>query len=300
HKGWMTALHPDDHERVVNAMQESSSQKGIYEVEIRLKGVDGQYRWFLARAIPQLDQEGNIIKWSGTITDIDYRRRAEKALRESESRFRNMADNAPVMVWVSEADGACSFVSQSWCEFTGQTPETSLGFGWVAALHPDDRELSEKTFLAANEKREAFRLEHRVRRNDREYRWAMGSAMPLFVSQGEFLGYIGSVVDITETRQAELNTQFINRLDFELSQIADANEIIRLATSRLGEYLGVASCYVIEANPADGLAVVRESWKGWRNSGPSIVGEYRIHDFVTPEGVGEVEAGGRTGVKKRR
>src|SRR5262249_6303299 len=66
---------------------------------------------------------------------------------------------------------------------------------------------------------------------------------------------------------------------------------IRLATSRLGEYLGVASCYVIEANPADGLAVVRESWNGWRNSRPSIVGEYRITEFVTPECLDEFHAG---------
>src|SRR5499426_2800724 len=297
HKGWMTALHPDDHERVVNAIREASSQKGIYEVEERLKGVDGQYRWFLARAIPQLDQEGNIIKWYGTNTDIEDRKLTEQALRESEARFRNMADNAPVMVWVSEADGACSFVSQSWCEFTGQTPETSLGFGWVAALHPDDRELSEKTFLAANEKREAFRLEYRLRRNDGEYRWASDSAKPRFGSQGEFLGYIGSVVDITETKKAELNTQFINQLDFELSQIADADEIIRYATRRLGEYLGVASCYVIEVNPAAGLAFVRESWDGWRIAGPSIVGEYRISDFVTPECLEEFEAGRATVVK---
>jgi PAS domain S-box-containing protein len=296
-KGWMTALHPDDHERVVNAIRDASSQKGIYEVEIRLKGVDGQYRWFLARAIPQLDQEGNIIKWYGTNTDIEDRKRAEQALRESETRFRNMADNAPVMVWVTEADGACSFASQSWYEFTGQAPETGLGFGWVAALHPDDRELSEKTFLAANEKREAFRLEYRLRRNDGEYRWASDSARPRFGSQGEFLGYIGSVVDITETKKAELNTQFINQLDFELSQIADADEIIRLATSRLGEYLGVASCYVIEVNPAAGLAFVRESWDGWRIAGPSVVGDYRISDFVTPECLDEFEAGRATVVK---
>src|SRR5262245_11659480 len=294
HKGWMTALHPDDHERVVNAIRDASSQKGIYEVELRLKGVDGQYRWFLSRAIPQLDQEGNIIKWYGTNTDIEDRKRAEHALRESEARFRNMADNAPVMVWVTEADGACSFASQSWDEFTGQAPETGLGLGWVDALHPGDREIAEKTFLAANEKREAFRLEYRLRRNDGEYRWASDSARPRFGSQGEFLGYIGSVVDITETKQAELNTQFINQLDFELSQIADAAEIIRLATSRLGEYLCVASCYVIEVNPAAGLAFVRESWDGWRIAGPSIVGEYRISDFVTPECLDEFEAGRAT------
>jgi PAS domain S-box-containing protein len=294
HKGWMTALHPDDHERVFNAIRDASSRKGIYEVEIRLKGVDGQYRWFLARAIPQLDQEGNIIKWYGTNTDIEDRKRAEHALRESEARFRNMADNAPVMVWVTEADGACSFVSQSWYEFTGQAPETGLGFGWVASLHPDDRELSEKTFLAANEKREAFRLEYRLRRNDGEYRWASDSARPRFGSQGEFLGYIGSVVDITEAKQAELNTQFINQLDIELSQIADADEIIRLATSRLGEYLGVNSCYVIEVIPSADLAIVHESWVGRRQDAPSAGGEHRISDYVTPEFREELEAGQAT------
>jgi PAS domain S-box-containing protein len=291
HKGWMTALHPDDHEVVINAIREASLRKGIYEVEIRLKGVDGQYRWFLARAIPQLDQEGKIIKWYGTNTDIEDRKQAEEALRESEARFRNMADNAPVMVWVTEADGVCSYVSQSWYEFTGQTPETSLGFGWVGALHPDDRELSEKTFLAANEKREAFRLEYRLRRNDGEYRWASDSARPRFGSLGEFLGYIGSVVDITETKRAELNTQFINQLDFELSQIADADEIIRLATSRLGEYLGVTNCYVIEVNPAAGLALVRESWDGWPRDGKIIVGGYRTSDYATPEFRENLEAG---------
>ena len=290
-KGWMTALHPDDHEIVFNTIREASSRKGIYEVEMRLKGVDGQYRWFLARAMPQYDQEGNIIKWYGTNTDIEDRKRTEVALRESEARFRNMADNAPVMVWVTEADGACSYVSQSWYEFTGQTTGTGLGFGWVDALHPDDRELSEKTFLAANEKREAFQLEYRLRRNDGEYRWAIDSARPRFGSQGEFLGYIGSVVDITETKRAELNTQFINQLDFELSQIADADEIIRLATSRLGEYLGVTSCYVIEVNPAAGLAFVRESWDGWRRDGKSIVGEYRISDYATPGFRENLEAG---------
>src|SRR5262249_15487163 len=134
----------------------------------------------------------------------------------------------------------------------------------------------------------------RLRRNDGEYRWASDSARPRFGSQGEFLGYIGSVVDITETKQAELNTQFINQLDFELSQIAHAGEIIRVATNQLGESLCVASCYVIEVTRAAGWAFVRESWDGWRIAGPSIVGEYRISDFVTPECLDEFEAGRAT------
>src|SRR5215813_3582162 len=224
-------------------------------------------------------------------SDITERKRVEEALRESEARFRNMADNAPLMVWMSDAEGAGIYGSPSWYEFTGQTPESALGSGWVAALHPDDRELSENIFLAANEKHEAFRLEYRLLRNDGEYRWAIDSARPRFDSQGEFLGYIGSVVDITETKQAELNTQFINQLDFDLSQIADADEIIRLATGRLGEYLGVTSCYVIEVNPAADLAIIPASPQSWRHDGESIVGEYRISDFTTPEFREMLEAG---------
>src|SRR5262245_11874731 len=290
-EGWSKGVHPEDYDLCLEIYFSSFDAREPFKMEYRLRRYDGEYRWILDHGIPQFSSNGSFLGYIGSCIDITERRKTEQALRESEARFRNMADNAPVMVWMSDVDGAGIYASQSWYEFTGQTPETGLGSGWVSALHPDDRELSEKTFLAANEKREAFRLEYRLRRNDGEYRWAIDSAMPRFDSQGEFLGYIGSVVDITETKQTELNTQFINQLDFELSQIADADEIIRLATSRLGEYLGVASCYVIEVDPAADLAVVRESWHGWRLDGKSIVGEYRISDFTTPEFREALEAG---------
>src|SRR5262245_43251657 len=296
-KGWMTALHPDDHEHVVNAIREASSQKGIYEVEERLKGVDGQYRWFLARAIPQLDQEGNIIKWYGTNTDIEDRKRAEEELRVSEEKFRILADTAPVMIWVSGSDKLCTFFNKPWLDFTGRAMEEELGNGWAKGVHPEDYDCCLETYTTSFEARRPFKMEYRLRRYDGKYYWVLDHGVPRFSPSGDFLGYIGSCIDITETKQAELNIQFINQLEFELSQIADGNEKIRVATSRLGEYLGVASCYVIEANPAAGLAFVRESWNGWRNAGPSVVGEYRISDFVTPECLDEFEAGRATVVK---
>ena len=122
-----------------------------------------------------------------------------------------MADHAPVKVWVTEAAGACTFLSQSWYEFTGQTPQTGLGFGWLEAAHPDDRQSVHHTFLAATAKREAFRLEYRLRRNDGEYRWAINAAAPRFSETGEFLGHIGSVIDITERKQAEETQQLLVR-----------------------------------------------------------------------------------------
>lgn len=132
-----------------------------------------------------------------------FRSNALNALRESEARFRHMADNAPVMIWLTEADATCTFLSKTWYDFTGQTPETALGFGWLDAVHPDDRATINSVFSAANVKREPFRIEYRLRRHDGEYRWAIDAAVPRFGEHGEFLGYIGSVIDITERKQAE-------------------------------------------------------------------------------------------------
>jgi len=129
--------------------------------------------------------------------------RIDAALRESEKRFRNMADHAPVMIWVTDTTGYCKYLSQSWYEFTGQTPETGLGFGWVTATHPDDAERAEREFIAANEKNAPFKLEYRLRGRDGAYVWAIDSAQPRFGEGGEFLGYIGSVIDITERKLAE-------------------------------------------------------------------------------------------------
>src|SRR5215213_459680 len=114
-----------------------------------------------------------------------------------------MADHAPVMIWVTDAAGRCTYLSQSWYEFTGQAPETGLGFGWLGAAHPEDAKRAEADFRSANEKQALFQSEYRLRREDGSYAWAIDSAQPRFAENGEFLGYIGSVIDITERKRAE-------------------------------------------------------------------------------------------------
>jgi PAS domain S-box-containing protein len=156
---------------------------------------------------------------------IEQRRGIENCLRESEERFRNMAEYAPVMVWVTEPNASCSYLSKSWYEFTGQTPETALGFGWLNSVHTDDREHAHETFVAANDRREPFRLDYRLRRHDGEYRWVIDSAAPRFGPHGDFLGYIGSVLDITERSrlEARLHTQYaITRILSEAASMAEA------------------------------------------------------------------------------
>ncbi|HTV89801.1 MAG TPA: response regulator [Stellaceae bacterium] len=140
------------------------------------------------------------------------RREATLDLRESEARFRNMADHAPVMMWVTGPSGALTYLNRVWSEFTGQTDERALGHGAWDALHPEDVAQSKQMFFAANAERRAFRIEYRLRRADGVYRWALSAATPRFAEDGEFLGYIGSVIDITERQEAKEVLQRANEM----------------------------------------------------------------------------------------
>ena len=144
-------------------------------------------------------------------TDISARRRAETLLAESEARFRNVADHAPVMMWMTEADGRCTYLNRSWYAFTGQREEEALGFGWLDATHPEDKAEAERVFLRANAAGEAFRLEYRLRRADGAYRWCIDAAAPRHGDDGAFLGYVGSVLDIEERREAEERQSLLMR-----------------------------------------------------------------------------------------
>lgn len=199
---YQAVLHPDDVEPTLSAWQYAVDHDEPYECEHRVRMKDGRYRWYISRAVSGTSPDG-VKKWYGTATDIHELKQVQMSLRESEARFRNMADNAPMMVWVNEADGPCTYLSQSWYDFTGQTPETGLGFGWLAATHPEDRQRAQQVIADANQRREAFTIDYRLRRADGEYRWVIISAHPRFTEDGEFAGYIGSVIDITERKMME-------------------------------------------------------------------------------------------------
>src|SRR5262249_26241654 len=118
------------------------------------------------------------------------RRRMELALRESEERFRLMADTAPVMVWRSNVDKECDFFNRRWLEFRGRAPDEEAGFGWAQGLHPADRESCLNTYTTAFDERRAFQQEYRLQRADGEYRWVLNSGVPRFAADGAFAGFI--------------------------------------------------------------------------------------------------------------
>src|SRR5262245_14787324 len=243
-KGWMTALHPDDHERVANAIREASSQKGIYEVEIRLKGVDGHYRWFLSRALPQLDQEGNIIKWYGTNTDIEDRKRAGEALRESEERLRHALEAGRMGVW--ERDTRTDAVNWSKESYTilGLSPfsiEPSYQT-WADRLHPDDLPVANEKMRKGIEEKGDFRYEYRIIWPDGSVRWVEGHGKPVYDEDGQCLKVSGLIVDITERKLAylRLNTQYaISHILSEAASVAEAaSRLLQVICESLGWEFG--------------------------------------------------------------
>ncbi|WP_242921799.1 CHASE domain-containing protein [Pontibacter liquoris] len=152
--------------------------------------------------------------------DITDEKRAQLAIIESEARFRTMADNAPVMIWVGDTWGECLYVNRQWTEFSGCTFEESLSLGWRAVVSVEEMQSYSDAFKNAIAHKAPFKIEMLMRRHDGEWRWVMNSAMPRFGGDGEFLGYIGSVLDITEIKQAEQkvkqNAELLQKLFLEV------------------------------------------------------------------------------------
>jgi PAS domain S-box-containing protein len=147
------------------------------------------------------------------LANLVKRRRAERSLEESEHRFRAAADTAPIMIWVTGPDKLCTFLNRPWLEFTGRTLDQDLGNGWADSVHPDDVQACVKTYVDAFEARQPFVMEYRLRRHDGEYRWICDTGRPQLDNQGSFVGYIGSCVDVTESRRkTEALAESENRL----------------------------------------------------------------------------------------
>ncbi len=134
-------------------------------------------------------------------------------LRESESRFRQLADSAPVMIWMSDAAGLCSWLNRPWLEFTGQTLEKQTGEGWMDLIHPDDLSRCRETFQRHFETRTAFEIDYRLLRHDGTYRWIITRGMPLFSGDSSFLGYMGGCIDIHERKEAEKDGEALLKLE---------------------------------------------------------------------------------------
>ena len=156
--------------------------------------------------------------------DTTQERRARAALEESEARFRVMADQTPVPLWMSDADRRYVYVNRAWLAFTGRTLDDELGDGWTASIHPEDFATRQSAFAEAFDARRSFTLEYRLRRHDGVYRWVLDHGAARFDGDGTFAGYIGACLDVTERKEAastrgvfeQRKTAFLSSLAHEL------------------------------------------------------------------------------------
>ncbi|SRR6266496_1203016 len=188
---------------------------------------------------PIKNSEGKIIGVSKIARDITQQKKLYEALRESEERFRTVADNAPVMIWMSGTDKLFNFLNKRWLGFTGRTREQELGNGWADDIHPDDHELCMEIYSSSFDAHKEFEIEYRLKRNDGEYRWIFDHGVPRYSPNGTFLGYIGSCTDIHDRKAAreELEKQVAERT----AALREANINLEKSNEELKRFAYVAS-----------------------------------------------------------
>ena len=206
-------------------------RSGRLEVETVRKRKDGSLVHVSLLAVPVITSSGEQVANYAIYRDITERKRAEEHLRESEARFQAMADTAPVMIWMTGTDGLCNYFSKPWLDFTGRTMEQEVGLGWLQGVHPDDVQGCFDGFLPAFEVRKPFSMEYRLRRADGEYRWVIESGIPRYTPGGEFSGYIGSNIDITERKRAEEERERLRRAQADLAHITRVTTMGELTAS---------------------------------------------------------------------
>ncbi len=204
--GWATAIHPDDAKSTVAAWDKAVANKTPFEFEHRVKTTQNEWRLFSVKAVPVLDENGIIQQWVGVHTDITEQREAIQKIKESEERFKSLADESPMFVFIIEPDPSApvSYWNKTWLYYTGQTAEQAAGRSWDGIIHPEDFQVVMDFYVPAFNARQAYFIPAiRVLRFDGEYRWHSVKGNPRYLDNGEFNGYVGVGFDIHEQKLAE-------------------------------------------------------------------------------------------------
>ena len=173
--GWVDQIHPDDQILAAACWASAMEGRGQYDLEHRLRAADGSYRWFKTRGVPIRDQDGRIVRFLGTCTDIDDHKHTEEKLRASEERLRLLTEAMPQIIWTATPDGICDYFNGQFYRYTGLPNDEPPGFGWNLIVHPDDREHVVTQWVAALEEKGRYDLEYRLLGADRSLPLVQGS-----------------------------------------------------------------------------------------------------------------------------
>jgi PAS domain S-box-containing protein len=208
-----------------------------------MKHRNGHWVWPLETgAVHKWDEVGRPFLMSGTHQDITERKLAEEKIKESEERFRLMADTAPVLIWMSGSDSLCNYFNKSWINFTGRTLAEEIGEGWMKNLHPNDFTNCIEIYNNAIKVQKEFKMEFRLMSANGEYGWLINHAVPRFENDGTFLGYIGSCVDITVSKKLQITLEKYTK-DLEISN-TELENFAFVASHDLKEPLRMVNSYL--------------------------------------------------------
>jgi len=202
-RGFNKTFHPDDAANAKERYRSAVRSGSLFESRLRIRGADGSYRWFLNRALPGRNAEGQIVRWAGSLTDIDDLIRAEEKLRENEVRFRTMISAVPSLIFEADAGGNNIFISDQWLAYTGMTAKETAGSGFIRAYHPDDAEDVLAQWSDAVRSGISFESKCRIRAVDGSYRWFLNRAQPGRDAEGRIVRWAGSLTDIDDLIRTE-------------------------------------------------------------------------------------------------
>ena len=202
--GWKVVVHPDDLDRLIREWLALVEARKPGELETRIRRYDGEYRWFLIRIVPQLDAEGNVVRWFGSNTDIEDRKRAEKKLLEEERELRRITDAIPQTIVVQDPNGHPLYANQAVLDYTGLTMQDVVTSDFRARIfHPEDLERLREERQAALARGLPFEIEQRARRKDGQYRWFLIRYNPFHDEQGRLVRWYATGTDIDDRKRAE-------------------------------------------------------------------------------------------------
>jgi formate hydrogenlyase transcriptional activator len=206
--GWKVAYRPEDLERLLSEFQALVASGEPGELEARLRRFDGEYRWFLIRAVPFRDETGKIVKWYGSSTDIEDRKRAEDKLRQDERELRRITDAIPQTIIVQNPDGSPIYANQAVLDYTGLSIEDVTTSDFRARIfHPEDIKRLREERQGALSRGVPFEIEQRARRNDGQYRWFLIHYNPFHDEQGRLVRWYATGTDIEDRKRAEERTR---------------------------------------------------------------------------------------------
>ena len=301
HEDWVNRIHPDDREHTVKQFLDAlAGRDEDYFATYRIvRPSDGQTRWIDVIAKIERDGGGRALRLVGAHIDVTERMLAQEKLRESEERFRLIADSAPVPMWVTKLDRTRSFANQAYVDFLGLPFEEAIAFDWRKVLHPDDMQRVVQESVAGEASLKPFVLEARYRDAHGEWRWLRSESQPRWDPTGRHIGFIGVAHDITASKQAEsdlrrLNETLEQRIAERTAQLESNEAQMRAIFETSHQYQGLLNLQ------GDLLYANRTSLAGIRADAGDVIGKpfWETPWFSATEGMRDIVRDGFAAVMK--